>query len=144
MASSSESYHEPYDLLSGGVRDLHRALVSLEEELEAIDWYQQRADVAGDEELKAILLHNRNEEMEHAMMLLEWVRRRSPELAERAKTYLFTTAPITEVEAAAAGGPAGVGSPAPAAGDGKVGGETRPSDAGGVTTLGIGSLKGAR
>lgn len=71
-----EGYHEPYDELSTPTRDLHRALLSLEEELEAIDWYRQRADACDDEDLRAILVHNLNEEVEHASMLLEWIRKR--------------------------------------------------------------------
>ena len=71
----SETYHEPYDVLSPKLREMHRALWSLIEELEAIDWYAQRAEVTDDAELKAVLLHNRAEEIEHAMMNLEWIRR---------------------------------------------------------------------
>ena len=104
MGDSSSSYHEPVEELSPRTRDMHRALVSLQEELEAVDWYQQRADATADEELKAILLHNLREEMEHACMTLEWIRRRSPDFDERLRTYLFTKAPITEVEAEAEGG----------------------------------------
>ena len=71
----SETYHEPYESLSPRTRDLHRAIVSLVEELEAIDWYQQRAEACTDPELRAVLLHNKNEEIEHAFMNLEWLRR---------------------------------------------------------------------
>jgi ferritin-like protein len=98
MASSSESYHEPLSDLSTETRHFHQALVSLQEELEAVDWYRQRADACGDAELKAILLHNMREEIEHACMVLEWLRRRSPDFAEQMETYLFTRAPITAVE----------------------------------------------
>jgi ferritin-like protein len=98
---SHEGLHEPAELLTGGTQELHRALVSLIEELEAIDWYQQRADACGDEALKAVLLHNRNEEVEHAMMALEWLRRKDPKFDETARTYLFKAAPITEIEEAA-------------------------------------------
>src|SRR3954466_13387401 len=94
-----EAWHEPYENLSQETRDMHRAIVSLMEELEAIDWYQQRADVCTDPELKAVLIHNKNEEIEHAMMGLEWIRRHSPEFAAKARTYLFTEGPITEIEA---------------------------------------------
>lgn len=94
----STSYHEPVTELSGEARDMHRALTSLIEELEAVDWYQQRVDVTADEELKAILAHNLDEEIEHAAMALEWVRRRVPKFDEELQTYLFTTAPITEAE----------------------------------------------
>jgi uncharacterized protein len=92
----STVYHESG--LSEEVKAAHRALSSLIEELEAVDWYNQRADVAQDEELKKILIHNRNEEMEHAAMLLEWLRRKYPDFDEELKTYLFKTAPITEIE----------------------------------------------
>jgi hypothetical protein len=77
---------------------MHQALVSIQEELEAVDWYRQRADACEDEELKQILLHNMREEIEHACMVLEWVRRRNPDFAEQMGTYLFTEAPILEVE----------------------------------------------
>jgi ferritin-like protein len=77
---------------------MHRAIVSLQEELEAADWYQQRAEACGDEELKAILLHNMREEIEHAAMILEWLRRNNADFSKHLKTYLYTTQPITEVE----------------------------------------------
>lgn len=89
-------YHEPIEELSEGTRDMHRAVVSLMEELEAIDWYNQRVDVCKDVELKAILQHNRDEEKEHAAMLLEWIRRRDSKLSGEMKDYLFTEKPITE------------------------------------------------
>jgi ferritin-like protein len=92
----STVYHESG--LSQNAQEVHRALASLIEELEAIDWYNQRADVSKDEGLKAILIHNRNEEIEHASMALEWLRRKMPNFDEELKTYLFTSAPITEVE----------------------------------------------
>ena len=95
---SNEGYHEPLDSLSKSTRDLHRALVSLQEELEAIDWYKQRADACQDGSLREILLHNMREEMEHACMLLEWLRRNHEDFSEQLKTYLFTKVPITEVE----------------------------------------------
>ncbi len=91
-------YHEPAAELSPQTLDMHRALSSLIEELEAIDWYQQRVDVTPDEDLKAILAHNRDEEIEHAAMTLEWLRRQSPKFDEELRTYLFTSQPITEVE----------------------------------------------
>src|SRR2546421_2698769 len=96
---SSESYHEPYELLSEETKNLHRAIVSLIEELEAVDWYQQRASVCPDEELKAVLRHHRDEEIEHAMMNLEWIRRHDPVIDRNMRTYLFTSGPITEIEA---------------------------------------------
>jgi len=89
--------------LSDPVADVHRALASLQEELEAVDYYNQRADRTQDADSKAILLHNRDEEIEHASMLLEWLRRRIPAFDEALKTYLFTTAPITEIEASSTG-----------------------------------------
>ena len=97
----SESYHEPLELIPEETRNLHRAIVSLIEELEAVDWYQQRAGACSDPELKAVLLHHRNEEIEHAMMNLEWLRRHDPVLDRNAKRYLFTDRPITEIEDAA-------------------------------------------
>ena len=106
---SSEGYHEPIDLISKQTRELHRGIVSLIEELEAIDWYQQRADACTDDELRGILLHHRDEEIEHAMMNLEWLRRRSPEFASKARIYLFSEGPILEVEERAEAGSAGAG-----------------------------------
>jgi len=94
----SETYHESIELLSEDTINLHRALVSLREELEAVDWYQQRAEACSDQELRAILIHNKNEEVEHAMMVLEWLRRNRPEFAENIATYLNTSGPITEIE----------------------------------------------
>ena len=97
--------HEPSELLSPATRDLHRAVVSLMEELEAIDWYGQRADACGNDELRAILLHNRREEIEHAMMALEWIRRASTEFDASIRTYLNREGPITDLEAAATASP---------------------------------------
>lgn len=99
MAGSSDTYHEPLDKLSPTTQDMHRALVSLQEELEAVDWYQQRADACEDAELKAILLHNMREEIEHASMVLEWLRRRNPDFQTHLRTYLFQDKPILEIEA---------------------------------------------
>lgn len=98
MAGASETYHEPLDQLSSQTKDMHRALVSLQEELEAVDWYRQRADACADEELKDILLHNMREEVEHAAMILEWLRRNSADFGKHLKTYLFTTQPILDIE----------------------------------------------
>jgi ferritin-like protein len=100
MAGSSDTYHEPLDKLSSTTQDMHRALVSLQEELEAVDWYQQRADACEDAELKAILLHNMREEIEHASMVLEWLRRRHPDFGTHLRTYLFQDKPILQVEVA--------------------------------------------
>jgi hypothetical protein len=100
---SSEGFHEPIERIAAHTQELHRGIVSLIEELEAIDWYQQRADACTDDELRGVLLHHRDEEIEHAMMNLEWLRRHSPEIDVRARTYLFTEGPILEVEARAEG-----------------------------------------
>jgi uncharacterized protein len=91
---SSVGYHEPIDELSDATRDMHRAIVSLMEELEAVDWYNQRADACKDPDLKAILEHNRDEEKEHASMVLEWIRRRDATFSKELKDYLFTSKPI--------------------------------------------------
>jgi ferritin-like protein len=128
---SSESYHEPVELLSEGTRNLHRALVSLREELEAVDWYQQRAEACSDAELRAILTHNKNEEIEHAMMTLEWLRRNSPVFGDHIQTYVNTTGSIVAVETAATGAPTGNASASAPAAEAS-------------TSLGIGSLKGNR
>lgn len=88
------SYQEPTDELSDEVRDMHRAIESLKEELEAVDWYNQRVDICKDKELKAILAHNRDEEKEHASMILEWIRRNDPKFSHELKDYLFTDKPI--------------------------------------------------
>lgn len=95
---TSTAYHEPVELLSEETKDMHRAIVSLMEELEAVDWYQQRVDATKDPALKAVLAHNLREEVEHAMMNLEWIRRKSAVFDENARTYLFSEGPITEVE----------------------------------------------
>lgn len=99
MAGASDSYHEPIEQLSNRTRDMHRALVSVQEELEAVDWYQQRADATEDEELKGLLLHNMREEIEHACMVLEWLRRNHPDFAEQMHIYLYSSKPILEAEA---------------------------------------------
>lgn len=87
---ANEGYHEPYELLSDETRDMHRAIISLMEELEAMDWYNQRIDVCKDDELKAVLIHNRDEEKEHAAMTLEWIRRKDAVFNDELKDYLFT------------------------------------------------------
>ncbi len=121
--AQSAGLHEPADLLGEGTIDRHRAIVSLEEELDAVDWYDQRVAATKDESLAAVLAHNRDEEKEHASMTLEWLRRHDPVLDEHLRTYLFTSGSITAEEAAAEGD---AGSPRSADG-----------------ALGIGSLKGA-
>jgi len=92
---SNEGYHEPIEELTHDTRDMHRAIVSLMEELEAIDWYNQRVDTCKDKELRDILIHNRDEEKEHASMVLEWIRRKDPTFSKELKDYLFTNKPIT-------------------------------------------------
>lgn len=87
---ANEGYHEDTADLSDETRDMHRAIVSLMEELEAVDWYNQRVDACKDPELKAILEHNRDEEKEHAAMTLEWIRRKDPAFDKELKDYLFT------------------------------------------------------
>ena len=118
---ASDAYHESLDLLTEETRNMHRAIVSLKEELEAIDWYQQRADACSDPQLKDVLLHNKNEEIEHASMLMEWIRRHNDHFNEMMRKYLFTEQPITGIEKAA-----GAASPGASA----------------TEALGIGSMKG--
>lgn len=91
---ANEGYHEPYEELSDETRDMHRAITSLMEELEAVDWYNQRVDVCSDPELKSILEHNRDEEKEHAAMVLEWIRRRDSKLDHELKDHLFSEGEI--------------------------------------------------
>jgi uncharacterized protein len=127
----SETYHEPYEVLSPAARDMHRALWSLIEELEAIDWYAQRAEVTTDAELKAVLLHNRSEEIEHAMMNLEWIRRKDSGFDKNIRTYLLKDVPIIEIEEQTEENKAGE----------RQSGGARPSGGAGGG-LGIGSLRG--
>ena len=96
MAQSSNSLHETVEDLQPATLDRHRAIVSLQEELEAIDWYDQRIDATSDEELREVLRHNRDEEKEHAAMTLEWLRRRDPVLDAMLREYLFTDGPIID------------------------------------------------
>ena len=91
---SHEELHEAANDLTEATRDMHRAIVSLIEELEAVDWYQQRVDACKNPELKAILAHNRDEEKEHAAMVLEWIRRNDSAFSKELKDYLFTSKPI--------------------------------------------------
>jgi hypothetical protein len=101
---SSEDLHIPREILSDDARLLHYAITSLKEELDAVDWYRQRADdMPDEEELKGLLLHNMREEMEHASMLLEWIRRRNSDFAGHLQTYLFSKGSIIGVEKAAEG-----------------------------------------
>lgn len=101
------------ELLQSDTLDLHRGIVSLMEELEAFDWYNQRIDATSDEALKRILAHNRDEEVEHAAMLLEWVRRRNPVFDRVLRAYLFTSGELTEIEVQQTAGNAGPGDGSP-------------------------------
>lgn len=92
--AAHEGLHEPASALSAETIDMHRAIVSLIEELEAVDWYQQRFEACKDPELKAILAHNRDEEKEHAAMVLEWIRRHDASFSKELKDYLFTSKPL--------------------------------------------------
>ena len=117
---AGEALHEDREILGPDILDRHRAISTIMEELEAISWYDQRIKASGNAELQAVLAHNRNEEKEHASMLLEWLRRHDSELDTHLQPYLFSQGPIREVGAA------------PQA--------SAPSDG----SLGIGSLKGER
>jgi len=132
MASSSASLHEDEAKLNPKTIDQHRAYVSLQEELEAADWYNQRLEAATDPALAAILAHNRDEEKEHAAMVLEWLRRSDPKLDEHLRTYLFTEGSVLDIEAAAEHGS---GAESDEGGSGEA---SAPTDA----SLGIGSLRG--
>ncbi len=92
---ANEGYHEPVDELTTETRDMHRAIISLMEELEAVDWYNQRVDACQDDELKSILAHNRDEEKEHAAMVLEWIRRQDPMFDKELRDVLFTDKAIS-------------------------------------------------
>lgn len=119
--AQSAGLHEPEDQLTPETIDRHRAIVSLQEELEAIDWYDQRVSATSDPELAALLAHNRDEEKEHAAMLLEWVRRHDAVLDRNLRTYLFTTEPVTEIEAEAEGDASGTSGGTPGAGSFAIG-----------------------
>jgi ferritin-like protein len=136
---ASDNYHEPLELLSEDTKNTHRAIVSLMEELEAIDWYQQRAEACSDPELSAVLTHNKNEEVEHAMMTLEWLRRKVPVFDDNIGTYLNSSGPILEVEEALTGasGKGEGGAPKKSEAKAKSGKSYNTSE-----SLGIGSLKG--
>jgi ferritin-like protein len=126
---SSETLHEDAAKLGPEVVDQHRAIVSLMEELEAVDWYNQRAKATTNSELRAILEHNRDEEKEHAAMALEWLRRSDPTLSQHLKTFLFTDGPITGIEATI---------------DDKGNGGTGGAGVSNDGSLGIGSLRSAK
>ena len=126
---SSESLHEPREQMPSEVIDRHRAISSIMEELEAVDWYDQRVAVASDPELADVLAHNRDEEKEHAAMTLEWLRRNDPVLDKHLRTYLFTEGSIRDIEEVAE--------------HGEGGGDPAPRGAGTSGSLGIGSLRGS-
>ena len=125
MPDNSAGLHEPAEKLSAGAIDRHRAIVSIMEELEAVDWYDQRVEASSDPELATVLAHNRDEEKEHMAMTLEWLRRNDPAFDQQLRRYLFTEGPVTEVEEQAMEG---------------AGAHTKPDPQDG--SLGIGSLKG--
>ena len=116
MTASSAGLHEDASQLRPETIDHHRAVASLMEELEAVDWYDQRIDAARDPELKGLLAHNRDEEKEHAAMMLEWLRRHDAKLDEHLRTYLFTDKPLLQIEHEAEHG----GNDGGAAGDGSL------------------------
>lgn len=130
---SSEGLHAPRDRLSAETLALHQAITSLIEELEAVDWYRQRGEDCEDPELRDILFHNMREEMEHASMVLEWIRRHSADFEAQLRDYLFTDKPITAVEGAATGKDDGG---AGEAGDGEADEEAEPQ-----RTMTVGDLK---
>lgn len=117
---ASEGFHEPIEKLSPEVLDRHRAIASIMEEFEAVDWYDQRVAATEDESLAAILAHNRDEEKEHAAMTLEWLRRHDPVLDRQLRTYLFTEGSILDIEEEA-----------------EHGADSSPTD----SSLGVGSLR---
>ena len=117
---TSEGYHEPIDQLTPETLDHHRAIASIMEELEAVDWYDQRVVATDDAELAEVLAHNRDEEKEHAAMTLEWLRRRDAKFDEHLRTYLFTEGSILAIEDATEHG-GDDGAAAPADGDGSLG-----------------------
>lgn len=116
-------YHEPAESLTAELRDAHRALASLKEEIEAVDWYHQRIALCGDDELRRILTHNRDEEIEHACMALAWLRRRMPEWDVALRRYVSGGGASLEAEEIASQ-------------------QRRPSPA--AADLGIGSFKHQR
>ena len=125
--ASSAGLHEPAESMTPQVIDRHRAIVSIQEELEAVDWYDQRAAATDDASLSAILAHNRDEEKEHAAMVLEWIRRHDPAFDTKLREYLFTEGSIVGREAQLEQQPAGAA-----------------ASNGGSTRTTVGSLRGDR
>ena len=132
--TQSSGFHEDPDLLAPATRDRHRAIVSLMEELDAVDWYDQRIDATRDDELREILAHNRDEEKEHAAMVLEWLRRRDPGLDRQLRDYLFSPGSVMQREQALDAGTASASGADTAA-------DTPPARAAGDGSLRIGSLR---
>jgi ferritin-like protein len=133
MPQGSTTFHESEERLSPATRDMHRAIVSLMEELEAVDWYQQRMDATEDGQLREILRHNRDEEKEHAAMVLEWIRRRDPGLDAKLREYLFSEGSIVGREDALERGRGTAGNGAAGAGGN-----------GAAVASSVGSLRGGR
>jgi ferritin-like protein len=131
MPQGSTTFHESEEHLSPATRDMHRAIVSLMEELEAVDWYQQRMDATQSAELRDILRHNRDEEKEHAAMVLEWIRRHDEAFDAKLRAYLFSEGSIVEREDA-------LDRQEGAAGNGR--GTAKPEG----LTASVGSLRGGR
>ena len=131
---ATEQWHEATESLTEETKNMTRAINSLKEELEAIDWYQQRIDGSSDEALKRILAHNRDEEKEHAAMVLEWIRRHDQKFDEVLREYLFTDGQeITMIEEAAKGSsPAGNASPSS---------NGQPEDDRSIPSFTVGSLR---
>lgn len=121
MSDNSAGLHESASQLKPETIDRHRAVVSIMEELEAVDWYDQRIDAAQDAQLRELLAHNRDEEKEHAAMMLEWLRRHDAKLDAHLRTYLFTDKPLLQIEQQAEHGGGESGSGATSTGDGSLG-----------------------
>jgi ferritin-like protein len=138
MGDNSAGLHESTEVLKPETIDRHRAVASIMEELEAVDWYDQRIEAASDPELAAILAHNRDEEKEHAAMTLEWLRRHDPKLDEHLRTYLFTDKSVLAIEHEAEHGGDAASS---AADDGQESEWRKRRSAEAAGSLGIGSLK---
>jgi uncharacterized protein len=91
---SKEGLHVPREKLKRETLNKHYAITSIIEELEAVDWYRQRADDCDDAELRDILLHNAREEIEHAAMVLEWLRRNDEDVNAQFREFIFSEGSI--------------------------------------------------
>ena len=137
---SSETLHEDPKAIGPEIIDKHRAIASLMEEFEAVDWYDQRIAASSDDDLKAILAHNRDEEKEHAAMVLEWLRRRDQALDANLRKYLFSEQPLSALIAAEKAEP-----PAPAAAEGHLGiGDLRAANSNSANSNGSAAARGRR